>query len=160
MSVTFTSVFCFAVPAVSEGSEQRALSHPSAHLQECPPSCRCATSGQPLLGLPSIGFASPEKQGSKSSLFRKLVVQSCLTLCNPMGCGPPGSSVHGSLQARILEWVAISSSRGIFPTQGSNPRLLHWQADSLLLSHLGSPVQCCVLLSCSAVSDSLQPRGL
>ena len=35
----------------------------------------------------------------------------------------PGSSVHGSLQARILEWVAMTSSRGIFPMQGSNPRL-------------------------------------
>ena len=35
-----------------------------------------------------------------------------LALCNPMDCSPPGSSVHGILQARILEWVAISSSRG------------------------------------------------
>ena len=34
--------------------------------------------------------------------------QSCLTLCNPMDCGPPGSSIHGILQARILGWVAIS----------------------------------------------------
>ena len=41
-----------------------------------------------------------------------LVVQSCLTLCGPMDCSPPGSSVHGISQARILEWVAISSSRG------------------------------------------------
>ena len=39
-----------------------------------------------------------------------LVTQSCLTLCNPMGCSPPGSSVHGISQARILEWVAISFS--------------------------------------------------
>ena len=39
-------------------------------------------------------------------------LQSCLTLCDPMDCSPPGSSVHGILQARILEWVAISSSRG------------------------------------------------
>ena len=36
------------------------------------------------------------------------VPQSCLTLCDPMDCNPPGSSVHGILQARILEWVAIS----------------------------------------------------
>ena len=35
----------------------------------------------------------------------------CPTLCNPMGCSPPGSPVHGIFQARILEWVAISSSR-------------------------------------------------
>ena len=39
------------------------------------------------------------------------VAQSCLTLCNPMDCSPPGSSLHGILQARLLEWVAISFSR-------------------------------------------------
>ena len=38
--------------------------------------------------------------------------QSCLTLCNPMDCSLPGSSVHGIFQARVLEWVAISFSRG------------------------------------------------
>ena len=41
-----------------------------------------------------------------------LVAQSCQTLCDPMDCSPPGSSVHGILQAKILEWVAISYSRG------------------------------------------------
>ena len=40
------------------------------------------------------------------------VTQLCPTLCNPMGCSPPGSSVHGILQAGILEWVAMPSSRG------------------------------------------------
>ena len=40
------------------------------------------------------------------------LAQSCLTLCDPMDCRSPGSSVHGILQARILEWVAISFSRG------------------------------------------------
>ena len=54
-----------------------------------------------------------------------LVAQSCLTLCDPMDYSPPGSSVHGILQARVLEWVAISFSRKIFPTQGSNPGLSH-----------------------------------
>ena len=39
-------------------------------------------------------------------------LQSCPTLCNPMDCSPPGSSVHGILQARILERVAMPSSRG------------------------------------------------
>ena len=46
------------------------------------------------------------------SFSEVLVAQSCLTLCNPTDCSPPGSSVHGILQARILEWVAISFSRG------------------------------------------------
>ena len=44
-----------------------------------------------------------------------LVIQSCLTLCDPMDCCPPGSSVYGILQAWILKWVAISSSRGFSP---------------------------------------------
>ena len=44
--------------------------------------------------------------------MKVLVAQSCLTLCNPMDCRPPGSSVHGIFQARILDWAAISFSRG------------------------------------------------
>ena len=43
-----------------------------------------------------------------------LVSQSCPTLCDPMGCSLPGSSVHGILQVRILEWVAILFSKGSF----------------------------------------------
>ena len=61
-----------------------------------------------------------------------------MTPCDPMDCSPPGSSVHGILQARILEWVAMPLLQGIFLTQGSNLcllYLLHWQADSVLLSH-------------------------
>ena len=48
-----------------------------------------------------------------------------LTLCNPTDCSLSDSSIHGILQARILNWVAIPFSRGIFPTQGSNLGLLH-----------------------------------
>ena len=50
-----------------------------------------------------------------------LVTQSCLTLCNPTDCSPPGSSVRGILQARILEWIAIPFSRG-----SSRPRYQTW----------------------------------
>ena len=46
------------------------------------------------------------------SLFGGLIIKSCPTLCDPMDYSLPGSSVHGILQARILEWVAISFSRG------------------------------------------------
>ena len=55
-------------------------------------------------------------------------LQSCLTLCNPVNCSPPGCSVHGILQARMLEWVAMSwgSSRPRDRTHVSY--LLHWQA--------------------------------
>ena len=59
------------------------------------------------------------------------MLQSCLTLCDPMDYSPPGSSIQGILQARILEWVAMPSSRGIFPTQGSNPCLFSLMSSSL-----------------------------
>ena len=45
-------------------------------------------------------------------LVKVLVSQACLNLCNPMDCRLPGSSVHGILQARVLEWVAIPFGRG------------------------------------------------
>ena len=45
-------------------------------------------------------------------IFMHAHAQSCPTLCDPTDCSPPGSSVHGTLQARILEWVATSYSRG------------------------------------------------
>ena len=67
------------------------------------------------------------------------VTQSCPAVCDLMGCSPPGSFVHGISRARILEWVAILLLQGIFSTQGSTLCLLYWQADSLLLSHQGSP---------------------
>ena len=63
------------------------------------------------------------------------VTQSYLTLCKPMNFNLPSSSVHEIFQARMLEWIAISSSRGIFGTQGLNPGLLcfpHWRQ---ILSH-------------------------
>ena len=50
-------------------------------------------------------------------------LQSCLTLCDPMGCSPPGSSVHGIFQARILQWVAIPSPRDL-PDPGIKPTSL------------------------------------
>ena len=47
-----------------------------------------------------------------NQLYICMKVKSSLTLCNPMDCSPPGSSVHGIFQTRVLEWVAISFSRG------------------------------------------------
>ena len=59
----------------------------------------------------------------------------------PMDCSPPVSSVREVSQARILEWFAISYSGGSFQARGQThvSSLLHWQVDSLLLSHLRSP---------------------
>ena len=64
-----------------------------------------------------------------------LVAKSRLTLLRPPGPQPARSSLHGILQARLLEWVVISFSRG---SSQSNPHLLHWQADSLQLNQQGS----------------------
>ena len=102
-----------------------------------------------------------------------------------MYCGSPGSYVHGVLLERILEWIATPFLlQGIFPDQGLNPCLLHWQVDSLPLSHNGSPhiftsrqftgprrnwgsfvlvllhYILLLLFSRPAVSDSLWPHGL
>ena len=60
-------------------------------------------------GLPA---GPPEDGRGKEGSCCCLVPKSCLTLYDPVDCSPPGSSVHGILQARILQWVAISSPRG------------------------------------------------
>ena len=65
------------------------------------------------------------------------VVQSCPALCDPMDCSLLGSSVHGLLQARMLEWVAMPS-RG-FSDPGIEPRSPSLQADSLLSELAGKP---------------------
>ena len=66
-------------------------------------------------------LSSSSSSRSLSYLCACLVAQLCLTLCNPMDCSPPGSSVHGIFQARILEWVAIPFSR-----RSSQPRDWTW----------------------------------
>ena len=58
------------------------------------------------------------------------VALSCLTHCDPIGCSLPGSSVHGILQARILEWVVIPSPRDL-PNPRIEPRSPTLEADSL-----------------------------
>jgi len=55
-----------------------------------------------------------------------------------MDCSLPGSSVHGILQARILEQVSCSLLQGIFPTQETNPGLLHYRQILYCLSHQGN----------------------
>ena len=65
-----------------------------------------------------------------------LVAQLYLTLCHPIGYSPPCSSVHGTLQARLLEWVAIYFSRGSSPPRD---RILVLQAGSLPSEPPGKP---------------------
>ena len=67
-----------------------------------------------------------ESEELKSLLGEGEVAQSCPTLCDPVDCNVLGFSVHGILQARILEWIAISFSRG-----SSQPR------DRIQVSHIG-----------------------
>ena len=86
------------------------------------------------------------------------LLQLCLTLCNPMDCSPPGSSVHRILQARILEWVVMPSSRLFSPprdqthiiSMGSRRVRHNWGTSlSLSLSCIGegngNPLQCSCL---------------
>ena len=104
-----------------------------------------------IFPIPVIGNYKPKYYWCKYALLyttgtvqvKMLVTQSCPTLCDPMDCSPPGSSVHGILQARILEWVAIPFSRGSspgdLPDPGIEPRSLALQADSLLSEPPGKP---------------------
>ena len=85
----------------------------------------------PSLGTPTVGAGfSLKRSGSQPCVSRALSVraqslQLCPTLYNPIEWSPPGSPVHGILQARILEGDCPAVLLGIFPTQGPNPRLLH-----------------------------------
>ena len=73
--------------------------------------------------------------------MRSVCILSCFRLCDPMDCSSPGSSVHGILQARILVWVVMPSSRdllnwGIKPASPATPAL---QVDSLPIEPIGKP---------------------
>ena len=100
----------------------------------CPAACRILVPGpglepvSPALAGRFLTTGPPEK--SPSMYLQVKVTQSCLTLCDPMDCSPPGSSVHGISQARILEWVAFPFSRGS-SQPGIEPGSPALQADSL-----------------------------
>ena len=79
-----------------------------------------------FIGRQSLNHLPPGKPWSE-------VAESCPTLCDPMGSSPRGSSVHGILQARTLEWVAMPSSRR-FPDPGTEPRSLRSPALAIPLS--------------------------
>ena len=73
------------------------------------------------------------------------VAQSCPTLCGSVDCSPPGSSVRGILQARILEWAAISFSKDLL-NSGIEPGSPALQADALLSEPPGKPFKLCLVL--------------
>ena len=68
-----------------------------------------------------------------------LVTRSCLTVCDTMGCSPRGSSVYGILQTRILEWVAVASSKGSSEHRDSTQVSPIACGFFTVLSHQGSP---------------------
>ena len=71
-----------------------------------------------------------------------LAAQLCLTLFNPMDCSPSGSSLHGDSPGKNAGVGCHALLQGIFPTQGSNPGLLHCRQTVYRLSHQGSPRYC------------------
>ena len=75
------------------------------------PRIECASPASPAL---AGGFftTSATWEAVLNLCMRAKSLQSCPALCNPMDCSPPGSSVHGILQTRVLWWVAVPSSRG------------------------------------------------
>ena len=91
----------------------------------------------------SLSFEMPPLLTFSFSLWLFcLVTKSWPTLCDPMDCSPPGSTVHGILQARIVEWVVISFSRDL-PDPGIEPRFSCIGRQILYhLSHPGSPLFC------------------
>ena len=81
-----------------------------------------------------------------------VAAQSCPTRCDPMDCNPPGSPVHWDSPGKSIGVACHALLQGIFPTQGSNPRilhLLHWQVGSLPLvppAQFSSVTQSCLTL--------------
>ena len=87
------------------------------------------------------------------SRMNMTVTQSCLILCDPMDCSPPGFSVHGILQARGLEWVALPSSRGSSPLRDQTQVACFGRQILYHLSHQGSPS--CLLITHGLLQDGL-----
>ena len=98
----------------------------------------CAPPRDWHLGTIALEFCFHFKDTHTERCLPAKLLQPCMTLCNPMDCSPADSSVHGILQARILEWV-------VCPPPGDLPDpfllcLLHWQVGSLPLAPQGKPI--------------------
>ena len=94
-----------------------------------------------------------------------LVAHSCLTLCDPLDCDPPCSSVHGDSPGKNTGMSCHGLLQGIFPTQGPSPGLPHRRRILHHLSHQGSPSTTAassklVCVTWLVLSNSLRPRGL
>ena len=135
------SVSC---PSVGEGQGNTAwFSDLGCQLHSTGPGCRPQGSRLGRGAGRDPGWAGHPGEGRRGVLARLMsehilmkvkVAQSCLTLCNPMDY-----TVQGILQPSILELGSFSLLQGIFPTQGSNPGVLHCRWILYQLSHKGSP---------------------
>ena len=81
------------------------------------------------------GTESDTTEVTYQGYIKSFFAQSSLTLCDPMDCSLSGSSVHGIFQARVLEWIAISFSRGSSRPRKSNPGLPRCRQTLYRLSH-------------------------
>ena len=86
--------------------------------------------------------------------MKVLVTQSCPTLCNPRGCNPPDSSVHGLLQARILEWIAIASR---VSSQPRGQTVVSYTAGEFFTEPPGKSKNTAVGLPCPPPENLLHP---
>ena len=91
--------------------------------------------------MPIFRTRNGKKKWNMKVKVKVLVTQSCLTLCDPMGCSPPGSSVQGDPPGKNTGVGCHFLLQGIFLTQGSNPGLLHCRQILYHLSYWGSPVE-------------------
>ena len=109
---------------------------------------------------PLLGKGCPDTHSHTNWLSLCVCSQSCLTPCDSMDCSPPGSSVHGILQARILEWVALSFSRGSsWPRDRTHVSCVSWIASKFFTTKpSGKPLA--LLTSCSrSPTAGLQNRA-
>ena len=88
-----------------------------------------------------------------------LVTQSCLTLCDPMDCSLPGSSVHRDSPGKNTEMGCYALLQGIFPTQGLNPGLLHCRWILYHLNHQESPRTKCTGKAIRKKNSSFGPSA-
>ena len=120
-------------------SHQQLQTLPSVHSEGTQDGKEQGTGPRQLRCIPKEWFQWAQTLASSPMHMNVCSVPQCVWLCNSMGCSPPGSCVNGILQARILEWVAMPSSRGL-PNPGIKPRYPTVQADSLLSEPPGKPM--------------------
>ena len=100
---------CFSFMFPCFGPKACVILAPHPGIEPLPP----ALEGEVLTtGLPARPQGGDFHPNRLTVVVKVLAAQSCPPLCDPMDCSPPGSSVHGIFQARILEWGAITFSKG------------------------------------------------